>query len=232
LDSVLQVVYLIFNEGYSATATDSLIRTDLCDDAIRLGRLIAERIDDPEVLGLLALMLLHDARKAARTDTAGDFVALDDQDRRLWDRDKIGEAQAVIAGALAHQRAGPYLLQAAVADLHVRAPRFEDTDWPQIVSLYDTLMRIAPSPVAALNRAVAVGQRDGAEAGLEAVDAAINSGGLDAYHLAFAARADVQRRLGRDREACRSYEQALSLACHPAEIRFLQARIANLDTGS
>ena len=228
LDSVLQVIYLIFNEGYSATDADSLIRADLCDDALRLGKLAAELIDDPEVLGLLALMLLHDARKAARIDAAGDFVALEDQDRALWDPGKVAEAQAVITKALTHHRARPYLLQAAIADLHTRAPCFEDTDWPQIVSLYDTLMRIAPSPVAALNRAVAVGRRNGAEAGLAAVDAAIAAGGLDTYHLAFAARADFQRRVGKAKDAYMSYARALSLTRHPAEIRFLQAKMANL----
>ncbi len=228
LDSVLQVIYLIFNEGYSATEADGLIRIDLCDDALRLGRLVAELIDDPEVLGLVALMQLHDARKTARTDAAGDFIALEDQDRGLWDRDKIADAQAVIARGLVHQHAGPYLLQAAIADLHTRAQRFEDTDWPQIVSLYDTLIRIAPSPVAALNRAVAVGQRDGAEAGLCAVDATINAGGLDNYHLAFAARAEFQRRLGQIDDARQSYTRAVSLTRHPAEIRFLQARVASI----
>jgi RNA polymerase sigma-70 factor (ECF subfamily) len=227
LDSVLQVIYLIFNEGYSATDADSLIRADLCDDALRLGRLAAELVDDPEVLGLLALMLLHDARKAARTDSAGDFIALEDQDRSLWDQGRVAEAQSVIARALTHQRAGPYLLQAAIADLHTRASRFEDTDWPQIVSLYDTLMHIAPSPVAALNRAVALGQRDGAQAGLDAVNAAMAGGGLDSYHLAFAARADFQRRLGQD-DARQSYARALALTRHPAEIRLLEAKMASL----
>jgi RNA polymerase sigma-70 factor (ECF subfamily) len=228
LESALQVVYLIFNEGYAATEGPSLTRTDLCAEAIRLGRLMTALLDEPEAKGLLALMLLHDARRATRVDAAGDMVLLEDQDRTLWDRARITEAQGLIERSLASRRAGPYALQAAVAALHAEAPSFGETDWPQIVALYDLMLRIARSPVVALNRAAALGMRDGPEAGLAAIEAALEGGGLDAYHLAHAARADMQRRLGLTEAAASSYRRALDLARQPAERRFLEARLSQL----
>ena len=225
LESVLQVVYLVFNEGHTATDGPDMIRADLCREALRLGRLVCDLIDDAEALGLLALMLLHEARKTTRTDAAGGFVPLEDQDRSLWDRALISEAQALIARALKHQRVGPYILQAAIADLHARAPSLAETDWPQIVGLYDTLMWVAPSPVVALNRAVAVSQRDGPEAGIAAIEAAMAGGALDTYHLAFAALADLHRRLGNVKAARGLYARALGLATQPAEKKFLATRL-------
>ena len=227
LESVLQVIYLIFYEGFSASHGPDLVRRDLCRDAIRLGRLLCELTGDAEAYGQLALMLLHDARSRTRADVDGRFVALEHQDRSLWDRERIAEAQGLIAKALTG-RIGAYTIQAAIADLHARASRFEDTDWPQIVALYDSLLRVAPSPVVALNRAAAIGQRDGPEAGLAAVDAVIANGGLDRYHLAFAARADMLRRVGRTAEASCAYAQALALARQPAERAFLEQRMAEL----
>ena len=228
LNSALQVIYLIFNESYTATDGPSLTRADLSAEAIRLGRLVAGLMAEPEALGLLALMLMHEARRAARLDSAGDIVLLADQDRALWDRRLIAEAQALIDQALASQRAGPYLLQAAIAALHAEAPSAADTDWPQIVALYDVLQRLGPSPVAALNRGAAVGMRDGPEAGLAAIEAVLGQGQLDNYHLAHAARADMQRRLGLNDEARASYRRALELARQPAERRFLEARLVQL----
>lgn len=228
LDSALQVIYLIFNEAYTATDGPSLTRADLSAEAIRLGRLVADLIAEPEALGLLALMLMHEARRAARIDAAGDIVLLDDQDRALWDRRLIAEAQALIDQALTSQRAGPYLLQAAIAALHAEAPSAGDTDWPQIVALYDVLQRLGSSPVVALNRAAAVGMRDGPQAGLAAIEAVLGQGRLDNYHLAHAARADMQRRLGLADEARASYQRALDLARQPAERRFLEARLVQL----
>jgi RNA polymerase sigma-70 factor (ECF subfamily) len=228
LESALQVVYLIFNEGYAATDGPSLTRADLCAEAIRLGRLIADLLDEPEALGLLALMLLHEARRPTRVDAAGDMVLLEDQDRALWDRARIAEARGLVERSLGLRRAGPYALQAAIASLHAEAPSFADTDWGQIVALYDVLLRIAPSPVVALNRAVALGLRDGPEAGLAAIEAVLEGGDLDAYHLAHAARADMQRRLGRTEAAASSYRRALDLARQPAERRFLQTRLEEL----
>ncbi len=228
LDSALQVIYLIFNEAYTATDGPTLTRADLSAEAIRLGRLVADLIAEPEALGLLALMLMHEARRAARIDAAGDIVLLDDQDRALWDRRLIAEAQALIDQALTSQRAGPYLLQAAIAALHAEAPSAGDTDWPQIVALYDVLQRLGSSPVVALNRAAAVGMRDGPQAGLAAIEAVLGQGQLDNYHLAHAARADMQRRLGLTDEARASYRRALELARQPAERRFLEARLVQL----
>ena len=190
------MIYLIFNEGYAATEGPSLTRADLCAEAIRLGRLVVELLDEPEALGLLALMLLHEARRSARVDAAGDLVLLEDQDRSLWDRGRIAEAQGLIERAFAARRVGPYVLQAAIAAVHAEAPSVGETDWARIVALYDVLVRVDPSPVVALNRAVAVGMRDGPEAGLAAIEAVLGQGGLDDYHLAHAARADMQRRLG------------------------------------
>jgi RNA polymerase sigma-70 factor, ECF subfamily len=225
LESVLSVLYLIFNEGYAATESPSLLREDLCAEAIRLGRLLVELIGDPEALGLLALMLLHEARRAARVDSAGDLVLLEYQDRSLWDRALIAEAEQLVERALAARRVGPYLLQAAIAAVHVAASTAADTDWREIAALYDVLRRVDRSPVVGLNRAVAIGMRDGAEAGLAAIDTALAAGGLDSYHLAHAARADMLRRLGRTVEALASYRRALELARQPSERRFLEARL-------
>jgi RNA polymerase sigma-70 factor (ECF subfamily) len=230
IESALRVVYLIFNEGYAATQGPSLTRDDLCAEAIRLGRLVVELLDDPEALGLLALMLLHEARRGARADAAGDIVLLEDQDRSRWDRAQIAEAQALIERARLARRVGPYLLQAAIAALHAEAPSAGATDWAQIVALYEVLARVDPSPVVALNRAAALGMRDGPAAGLAAIEAAIQAGGLDDYHLAHAARADMQRRLGLTEAARASYQRALELTHQPAERRFLQARLDGLST--
>ena len=228
LDSVLQVIYLVFNEGHTATDGPDLIRADLCREAVRLGRLLNDLIDDAEALGLLALMLLHEARSITRTDAAGDFVPLEDQDRGQWDRALIAEAQALIERALKHQRVGPYILQAAIAELHTSAPNLAETDWPQIVGLYDTLMRIAPSPVVALNRAVAVGQRDGPEAGLVAVEGATKGGDLEAYPLALVALAEQHRRLGEMDGAGGLYRRAAAMSVHASEKRFIERRLQML----
>jgi RNA polymerase sigma-70 factor, ECF subfamily len=228
VESALQVVYLIFNEGYASTQGPRLTRDDLCAEAIRLGRLMVELLDEPEAMGLLALMLLHAARRGTRVDAAGDLILLENQDRSLWDRVRIAEAQRLIERAMATRRIGPYVLQAAIAAVHTEAPSASDTDWAQIVALYDVLLRVDPSPVAALNRAVAVAMRDGPEAGLAAIQAVLEQGRLDDYHLAHAARADMQRRLGLTDAARVSYERALALARQPAERRFLQARLAQL----
>jgi RNA polymerase sigma-70 factor (ECF subfamily) len=231
LESTLQVIYLIFNEGYAATQGPSFMRADLCAEAIRLGRLVAELLEEPAALGLLALMLLHESRRATRVDAAGDLVLLEDQDRSLWDRKLIAEAQRLIERAFAARQVGAYLLQAAIAAVHAQAPSVTETDWPQIVALYDVLLRVDPSPVVALNRAAALGMRDGAAAGLAAVDSAMREGGLDSYHLAHAARADMQRRLGLAEAARASYQRAFELTAQPAELRFLQARIDQLNAG-
>jgi RNA polymerase sigma-70 factor (ECF subfamily) len=228
IESTLQVVYLIFNEGYAATHGPSLTRDNLCVEAIRLGRLVVELLDEPEALGLLALMLLHEARRATRIDAAGDLILLEDQNRSLWDRGRIAEAQGLIERALVSRRVGPYILQAAIAAVHAEAPSAGKTDWAQIVGLYDVLHRIDSSPVVALNRAAAIGMRDGPEAGLAAIEAVLAQGGLDDYHLAHAARADMQRRLGLAEAARASYQRALELTRQPAERRFLQARLAQL----
>ncbi|MFO0605765.1 MAG: sigma-70 family RNA polymerase sigma factor [Polyangiales bacterium] len=228
--SVLAVVYLIFNEGYFATEGPALVREALCAQAIRLGRLVAGLLDDPEARGLLALMLLHESRRAARVDEAGDLVLLEHQDRARWDRALIAEARAMAASALG-RRAGPYALQAAIAAVHAGAPSFAETDQARIVTLYDALLRVAPSPVVALNRAVAVAMRDGPAAGVAAVEAAMAAGGLDRYSFAHAARADLLRRLGRDDDARASYALALSLTRQPAERRFLEARLRALPDG-
>ena len=230
LESALQVIYLIFNEGYAATQGPSLMRDDLCAEAIRLGRLVVELLDESEALGLLALMLLHEARRPTRVDAAGDLILLENQNRSLWDRGRIAEAQGLIERALASRRFGPYLLQAAVAAVHAEAPSVEETDWAQIVALYDVLLRVDPSPVVALNRAAAVGMRDGPEAGLASIEAVLEQGGLNDYHLAHSARADMQRRLGLAEAARASYQRALELTRQPAERRFLQARLTQLAT--
>jgi RNA polymerase sigma-70 factor (ECF subfamily) len=228
LDSVLQVIYLIFNEGYASTQGPELVRADLCAEAIRLGRLLRDLLDEPEVPGLLALMLLHEARRATRVDANGDVILLEDQDRSQWNRDLIAEAQALIAQAFAARRVGGFLLQAAIAATHAAAPSFEQTDWPQIVSLYDLLVRAQPSSVVALNRAVAIGLRDGPAAGLAAVRDAMAQGNLDGYPLAHAALADMHRRLQQPHEARLAYRRALALTRQPADRRFLQKRLDEL----
>ena len=211
LDSVLRVVYLVFNEGYSASSGASLTRHDLSGEAIRLGRLLIELLPEPEAMGLLALMLLQESRRAARTSPTGELVLLGDQDRSLWNRDQIAEGSALVERALASRRFGPYTLQAAIAAVHAKAPSAAATDWAQIVGLYDVLARADPSPVVELNRAVAVAMRDGPAAGLALIDAILARGDLADYHLAHSARADLCRRLGRTAEARTSYERALGL---------------------
>ena len=228
LDGVLQVIYLVFNEGYSASSGGSLTRPDLSGEAIRLGRLLLELLPEPEVMGLLALMLLHESRRATRTTPEGELVLLEDQDRTLWDRDRIAEGTALVERALASRRIGPYTLQAAIAAVHAEAPDTASTDWTQIVGLYDVLARVHPSPVVELNRAVAVAMRDGPAAGLERVDAILARGELADYHLAHSARADLCRRLGRTAEARASYERALALTRQGPERRFLERRLAAL----
>ncbi|MEO5760662.1 MAG: RNA polymerase sigma factor [Mesorhizobium sp.] len=228
LESALQVNYLVFNEGYAATHGPSLTRADLSSEAIRLGRLMVGLVDQPEAQGLLALMLLHEARRRARIDAAGDLVLLEDQDRALWDRALIAEADSLIGQALASRRVGPYILQAAIASVHAEAASSAKTDWTQIVALYDVLGRVDPSPVVALNRAAAVGMRDGPQAGLAAVEAVLGQGGLDGYHLAHAALADMHRRLGHAEAARISYRRALELTRQPAERRFIEARLGQL----
>ena len=228
LDSVLHVIYLVFNEGYSASSGNSVTRADLSGEAIRLGRLLVELLPEPEAIGLLALMLLHESRRAARTSPMGDVVLLQDQARSLWDRAAIAEGGALVRRALASRRAGPYAIQAAIAAVHAEAPAPEATDWPQIVSLYDALLRVASSPVAALNRAVAVAMRDGPAPGLAEIDAILEAGDLAGYHLAHAARADLLRRLGRFDDARAAYGQALALVQQEPERRFLEKRLAEL----
>jgi len=228
LDTVLQVVYLVFNEGYSASAGAAVTRPDLSAEAIRLGRLLVELLPDPEVLGLLALMLLHDARRAARTSRDGEIVLLDDQDRSLWDRGQIAEGVALVERALAARRAGPYVLQAAIAAVHAEAATPAATDWAEIVGLYDVLLRLAPSPVVELNRAAAVAMRDGPEAGLTAVDAILARGELGDYHLAHSARGELLRRLGQRDEAIAAYRRALALAVQDPERRLLEKRLHGL----
>ena len=232
LDSVLQVIYLVFNEGYFPSSGDAPTRADLSSEALRLGRLLLSLLPEPEVAGLLALMLLTEARRAARTDAAGDPVLLDDQDRTLWDRALIAEGETLVEQALRSRRFGPYSLQAAIAAVHAEAARPEDTDWEQIVGLYDVLLRAAPSPVVALNRAVAVAMRDGPEAGLALIDGLLADGGLDGYYLAQAARADLCRRAGRVEEARAAYRAALALCQQGAQRAFLEKRLAALDVES
>jgi RNA polymerase sigma-70 factor (ECF subfamily) len=228
LDSVLRVVYLVFNEGYSASSGESLTRVDLSGEAIRLGRLLVELLPEPEAIGLLALMLLQESRRAARTSPAGDLVLLPDQDRSVWNRELIAEGAALVERALASRRFGPYTLQAAIAAVHAEAPSAEATDWSEIVGLYDVLARAEPTPVVELNRAVAVAMRDGPAAGLELVDAILARGDLADYRLAHAARADLCRRLGRTAEARASYQRALVLTRQEPERRFLERRLAEL----
>ena len=228
LDTVLQVIYLVFNEGYSASSGVSLTRPDLSGEAIRLGRLLNELLPEPEVLGLLALMLLQESRRVARTSPEGDLVLLDDQDRSLWNRDQIAEGLTLVERALSSRRFGPYTIQAAIAAVHAQAPNTAATDWARIVGLYDVLARGEPSPVVELNRAVAVAMRDGPLAGLELIDAILARGDLADYHLAHSARADLCRRLGRMAEARASYERALRLTRQGPERRFLERRLGEL----
>jgi RNA polymerase sigma-70 factor (ECF subfamily) len=228
LDAVLHVIYLVFNEGYSASSGGSLTRADLSGEAIRLGRLLVERLAEPEALGLLALMLLHESRRAARTSSSGELILLDDQDRSLWDRAHIAEGSALVERALASRRIGPYTLQAAIAVVHAEAPVAAATDWTQIVGLYDVLMRAAPSPVVELNRAAAVAMRDGPVAGLALIDAILDRGDLADYPLAHSARADLCRRLGKTGDARASYERALGLTRQEPQRRFLERRLSEL----
>ena len=228
LDAVLRVVYLVFNEGYSASSGESLTRHDLSGEAIRLGRLLIELLPEPEAVGLLALMLLHDSRRAARTSPAGDLILLEDQDRSLWNRDQITEGASLVERALSSRRVGPYTLQAAIAAVHAQAVSPAATDWARIVGLYDVLFQADPSPVIELNRAVAVAMRDGHLTGLALIDAILARGDLGNYHLAHAARADLCRRLGRTVEARASYERALDLTQQEPERRFLTRRLAAL----
>jgi RNA polymerase sigma-70 factor (ECF subfamily) len=228
LHAVLQVIYLVFNEGYSASSGDSLIRSDLSEEAIRLGRLMVELLSDAEVLGLLALMLLHESRRHARRTSTGEIILLDDQDRGLWDRAMIAEGQNFVDRAFLTQQFGPYMLQAGIAATHAAAETPAQTNWAQIVSLYDALAQVSPSPVVELNRAVAIAMRDGPAAGLELVDAILTRGELADYHLAHATRADFCRRLGKTDDARHSYQQALNLARQEPERRFLAGRLAEL----
>jgi RNA polymerase sigma-70 factor (ECF subfamily) len=225
---VLHVIYLVFNEGYSASSGGSLTRADLSGEAIRLGRLLLELLPEPEAAGLLALMLLQESRRAARVSSAGDLVLLDDQDRALWDRGKIDEGLALVQRALSSRRFGPYTLQAAIAAVHAEAPDAASTDWGQIVALYGLLLRVSPSPVIELNRAVAVAMSDGPSAGLQLIDGILARGDLENYHLAHAARADMLRRLGRTQEARAAYSRALELTRQEPEQRFLERRLREL----
>jgi RNA polymerase sigma-70 factor, ECF subfamily len=228
LDSVLRVVYLVFNEGYSASSGYSLTRLDLSGEGLRLGRLLVELLPEPEAIGLLALMLLQESRRAARTAPTGELVLLNDQDRSLWNRDQIAEGVALVERALASRRFGPYTLQAAIAAVHADAVSAIATDWGEIVGLYDILLRAEPSPVIGLNRAVAVAMRDGPAAGLVLIDAILARGDLQDYHLAHAAHADLCRRLGKNAQARASYERAIALARQEPERRFLERRLAEL----
>src|SRR5690348_3419547 len=228
LESVLRVVYLVFNEGYSASSGASVTRVDLSSEAIRLGRLLVELLPEPEAIGLLALMLLQESRRAARTTPEGELILLDQQDRSLWDGGQIAEGCALVDRALASRRVGGYSLQAAIAAVHARASTPDATDWREIVALYDVLARIEPSPIVDLNRAVAVAMRDGPAAGLALIEALLAGGDLDDYHLAHAAHADLCRRLGRTEQARASYERAIALARQEPERRFLQRRLVEL----
>jgi len=229
LDSVLRVIYLVFNEGYSASVGLELTREDLTREAIRLGRLLMELLPEPEVMGLLALMLLHESRRPARTSPSGELVLLDDQDRGLWDAGLIAEGSALVERALSTRRFGPYGLQAAIAAVHAEAPSAAQTDWVQIVGLYDVLLRALPSPVIELNRAVAVAKRDGPLAGLSLIEGILQRGELQDYHLAHSARAEFCRRLGRVEEAREAYQRALVLTRQEPERRFIEGRLSELD---
>ena len=228
LDSVLSVIYLVFNEGYSASSGEAVTRRDLSEEAIRLGRLLSELLPDAEVLGLLALMLIQESRRAARTSASGDIVLLEEQDRSLWNRKLITEGASLIEQALTTRRFGAYTLQAAIAAVHAEANQPEATDWTQIVALYDVLARVEPSPVVELNRAVAVAMRDGPDAGLTLIEPILQEGPLSQYHLAHAAKADLCRRMGRTEEAETAYRRALELVRQEPERRFLERRLREL----
>lgn len=228
LDTVLQVVYLVFNEGYSATSGESLTRPDLSGEAIRLAKLLHELLPDPEVTGLLALMLLHESRRPARATPAGELILLDDQDRTLWDREQIAEGLLLVDQALSSNRFGLYTLQAAIAAVHARATDPSATDWARIVSLYDVLLRASPTPVIELNRAVAVAMRDGPQAGVELIETILARGDLTDYQPAHAALADLYRRLGKNEEARQAYLRALELTQLEPQRRFIQRRLAEL----
>ena len=228
LHVVLQVIYLVFNEGYAASGGDALTRPDLSAEAIRLGRLVLRLLPEPEVIGLLALMVLHESRRAARTSPTGDLVLLEEQDRTIWNRELIAEGTALVKGALATLRLGPYTLQAAIAAAHAEAPSVDKTNWTKIIALYDLLAQTVSSPVVELNRAVAVAMRDGPEHGLALIDALLARGELVDYHLAHAARADLLRRLGNIDQARTAYRRALELAHQAPERRFLQRRLEDL----
>jgi RNA polymerase sigma-70 factor (ECF subfamily) len=228
LDAVLHVVYLVFNEGYTASSGESLTRADLSAEAIRLGRLLLDLLPEPEAMGLLALMLLHESRRAARTSATGEVILLEQQDRSRWSRTLIAEGTALVERSLASRRIGPYTLQAAISAVHAEAPTAAATDWAQIVGLYDVLLRADPSPVVELNRAVAVAMRDGPGAGLALIDALLAKGALAEYHLAHSARAELCRRLGRTADARASYERALALARQEPQRRFLERRLREL----
>ncbi|MCH4898401.1 MULTISPECIES: RNA polymerase sigma factor [unclassified Pseudomonas] len=229
LDSVLRVIYLVFNEGYSASGGAQVTREDLTREAIRLGRLLLELLPDPEVMGLLALMLLHESRRSARSSPDGELILLDDQDRGLWNAELIAEGCDLVEKALTTGRFGPYCLQAAIAAVHAEAPTAGETDWEQIVGLYDVLLRAVPSPVIELNRAVAVAKRDGALAGLTLVEGILDRGELQDYHLAHSARAEFCRQLGRVEEARVAYSRALELTRQEPERRFIEGRLSALD---
>jgi len=228
LDSVLHVIYLVFNEGYLASSGESLTRSDLSGEAIRLGRLLAELLPEPEVIGLLALMLLHEARRPARSTPSGEMILLEDQDRSLWNRGQIEEGSELVERAIQSHRFGPYTLQAAIAAVHAEARDPRSTDWRQIVGLYDVLLRTDPSAIVELNRAAAVAMSEGPAAGLALIDAILVRGDLADYHLAHAARGDLCRRLGRIQEAIESYETALRLTTQNAERSFIMRRIDEL----
>lgn len=228
LDIVLQVIYLVFNEGYAASSGAELTRKNLVDETIRLGRLLIDLLPDAEALSLLALMLLHASRNDARTDANGDLILLDAQNRALWNREQISEGCALVMRALNLRQLGPYTAQAAIAAVHAEAPSAEATDWAEIAGLYDVLLRVNPSPVVELNRAVAIAMRDGPEHGLSLIDAILQRGELVEYHLAHAARADLLRRLGRGVEAKAAYAEALALTRSEPERRFLERRLAEI----
>jgi RNA polymerase sigma-70 factor (ECF subfamily) len=228
LDTVLHVIYLVFNEGYAASSGESLTRADLSGEAIRLGRLLMELLPEPEVVGLVALMVLQESRRAARATPEGEIILLEDQDRALWNRALIDEGLALVQRALATRAFGPYTVQAAIAAVHAQAATSSETDWSQIAALYDVLLRIEPSPIIELNRAVAIAMRDGPEAGLNLIDAILAGGDLADYHLAHAARAELCRRLNRTADAKAAYERAITLAKQEPERRFLQNRLDNL----